>query len=298
MSEQQFSERLRALVAQHDGQLSPELRRAARWAAAHPAELCFRSLRAAAQAAGVSPPTMSRLARALGFDSYDAFRQPLREALTVAAQSGYVERLDVQRRTGRAGATAQQRAADTLQANAASALTRNAPADYAAAAARLLRARRVVFLGLRVSFGLAYHLHYVYGLVATNGELADDRGGGLADVLAGLGPQDLLVPLSLAPYTRQTVDIVERAVAAGVPVLALTDAAASPIGRLAEQVLVFDTESPAFFHSLVGAQAVIETLVAEAALRAGPKARRRLSEMQQHFTDNRAYWERPRRRIS
>ncbi|MFS8085809.1 MAG: MurR/RpiR family transcriptional regulator, partial [Acidobacteriota bacterium] len=56
--------------------LTPELRRAARWITDHPGETGFLSMRQQAKSAGVSAPTMVRLARALGFDSYAALRRP------------------------------------------------------------------------------------------------------------------------------------------------------------------------------------------------------------------------------
>lgn len=280
----------------HEAALSPELRRAARWAVAHPTELCFHSVRDAAREAGVSAPTMSRLAQALGFTSFAVMRQQLRNALTEATREGYVERLDQQLQSGRRTDVHDEQGVAMLLANARSAIARNTPQAYAQVATQLLRARSATFLGLRVSFGLAHHLHYRYALVAPNGRLVHDLGGDLNDCIAELDARDVLVALSLAPYTRQTVELVERAHRAGIPVIALTDSPVSPIGRLAVHTLLFDTASPSFFQSMVGAQAVVETLVAEVALRANARARKRLAMMQQHFTDIRAYWERPQRR--
>ena len=51
------------LVRKRFPQLSPELGRAARWLADHPADVGVMSMRQQARAIGVSPPTMSRLAR-------------------------------------------------------------------------------------------------------------------------------------------------------------------------------------------------------------------------------------------
>jgi DNA-binding MurR/RpiR family transcriptional regulator len=289
MSERLFRERLGALIAAHETALTPELQRAARWAEAHPAALCFESVRSSAASAGCSPSTMNRLALVLGFSGFAAFRSMLRDTLSEAAREGFVERLDAQTR-------AEQSAdVELLRDNAASALQRNSAAAFADVAARMLNARRVVFLGLRVSFGLAFHLHYSYALVLDNGRLAGDVGGTLGDCIDELGADDLLVAISLSPYTRRTVELVARAQRRGVPVVALTDSARSPIGRLARACLLFDTGTTAFFQSLVGAQAVIELLVAELALRAGSRARERLASRQDQFTAARAYWERARR---
>ncbi|WP_195830460.1 MurR/RpiR family transcriptional regulator, partial [Bordetella pertussis] len=64
--------------------LPAELQRAARWVAAHPAEVGLWSMRRQAQAVGVAPATMLRLARAAGCGSYEDFRAPFQQALTAA----------------------------------------------------------------------------------------------------------------------------------------------------------------------------------------------------------------------
>lgn len=289
MSESQFRRHFGDLIARHESALSPELQRAARWAEANPAALCFESVRSCAASAGCSAATMNRLAQALGFSAFAALRAVLREQLRQVARDDFVGRLDAQR-TQPFGADAQ-----LLGANVASAFARNAAQAYGDVAVRMLQARRVLFLGLRVSHGLAYHLHYSYALLADNGQLAGDAGGAVEDAVDELRPEDLLVAVSMSPYTRRSVELVVRAQRAGVPVVALTDSARSPIGREAAARLLFDTGTTSFFQSLVGAQAVIETLVAEVALRGGVRARERLATRQQAFEAQRLYWERPRR---
>ena len=61
--------------------LPAEMQRAARWVLANPAQVGLWSMRRQAQAVGVSPATMLRLARAAGHDSYEAFRAPFQLSL-------------------------------------------------------------------------------------------------------------------------------------------------------------------------------------------------------------------------
>ena len=67
--------------------LSNALQKAARWAADHPADVCFLSLREQAKRAGVVPPTMTRLAKALGFGSFRAFQDDFRDHVAWARRS-------------------------------------------------------------------------------------------------------------------------------------------------------------------------------------------------------------------
>lgn len=276
--------------------LSPELQRAARWVREHPAELGLQSMRQSARAAGVSPATMTRLARALDFAGFDAMRRPAIAALVQSA--------------GRPGAPPAASAAEDLAqglasalqpvqaANVASVLARNPPAQLLAAARSILAARQVLFLGLRASFGVAHQLRYSCDWLRSGTALATDPGGAWADQLAELGNSDLLVAVSQAPYTVQTVQAAQQLRGRGVRVLALTDSALSPLAREASTVLLFDTASPSFFHSMVGAQALAEALMATVAEQGGRAVLQRLAERQQRLQAAHVYWDKPARQAN
>jgi DNA-binding MurR/RpiR family transcriptional regulator len=287
---------IQALIERRFEALSPELRRAARWVTQHGPALGLQSMRASAREAGVSAATMTRLAHQLGLSGFEALREPFRSALAGRASGveSFVERARSQRGAGARG-TLPQRLVAAQQADVRSWSDLNPPGSLEAAARRMLRSRQVVFLGLRASFGLAYHLHYTYSLLCPNGRLLQDLGGALPDRLDGLGPRDLLVAVSQAPYTRETVVAVQAAVSAGVPVLALTDNPLSPIARGAVQTLLFAAASPAFFQSMTGAQALAEALVATVAEQGGAAVIDHLADRQAHLQARKAYWERPAR---
>lgn len=268
--------------------LSPELQRAARWVQAHPAELGLQSMRQSARAAGVAPATMTRLARALGLDSFEAMRRPSMRAF---AES--VERVNrpASAAAGRLVTDSFDRLAQAQAANLNSVRSRNSIQQLQAAALAMLEAREVLFLGLRASFSTAYHLHYACDWLRANTRIATDAGGAWADQLLALTPDDLLVVVSQAPYTRQTVEAAQQAHARGVPVLALTDSRLSPLARLAQQTLLFETASPSFFHSMTGAQALAEALVECVAEQGGASVLQRLTQRQQGLQAAKAYWD-------
>lgn len=272
----------RALTQLIDSQfdaLSPELQRAARWVRDHPAELGLQSLRASARAAGVAPATLSRLSHALGLADFEAMRRPVVEAL-VRGAGGSPAAEDPMRPLTQAQLD-----------NVASAALRNPVEAVNRAADAMLAARHLCFLGLRASFGIAHHLRYACDWLRPGTQLAGDASGALVDQIAQLGPPDLLVVVSVAPYTRQAVECAQQAQGAGVPVLALTDSPLSPLARLARHSLLFDAASPSFFHSMTGAQALAETLVAAVAARGGEPVVRRLAEVQLRQHAHKAYWE-------
>ena len=270
------------------GELSPELSRAARWIEQHPRDVALYSMRECARRAGLAPASFTRLAHAIGFEGFEAIRARCQEAL--APQSGYAARAQVLQATAKRSADWLDTLNETQHANTASISGLNDRAQFEQAADAMLASGHVHFLGLRASHGLAFHLHYTYGLVASNGVLLQGLGGTLADQLAQLERKDLLVAISQSPYTRQTVEAVEQAGQRGAKVLALTDSRLSPIARAADLVLLFQTESPSYFHSMVGALALAEALVAAVAVRGGRKVLNRLADMQQKLDAQGAYW--------
>lgn len=275
--------------------LSPELQRAARWVRQHGATLALNSMRASARHAGVTPATMTRLAQRLGFDGFEALRAPFVARLAAGQPSA----TPVRPRSGRRHALP-----ETLhelnrlqQANVAAALTLNSPAEIDAVADALLEARRVFFLGMRVSHGVAFQMHYAYSLLADNGSLISNIGGTLSDQMEQVREGTLLFAVSQSPYTRDTVQAVALARSQGAEVLALTDGSLSPIARDAKHVLLFGSASNAYLHSTSGALALIEALLVAIVRRGGERVHKYLMARQLRLQAERAYWEVPGREM-
>src|SRR5215469_3762478 len=229
--------------------LSPELQRAGRWIADHPGETGLLSMRQQARNAGVSAPTMIRLARALGLTDYASLRRPFQEALAGRPFQEALERRPIQygQRASALQAAPQAKRIERLarEISAAQAsdlesvLALNAPAKLEAAVGAIAAAKRVGFLGVRASFGIAFQFRYAYNLIARNGVLFDGIGGTVHDQVDALNPGDLLIAISQTPYSTPTVEAVNAAAKRGVAVLAITDSALSPLARRAAHVLLF-----------------------------------------------------------
>lgn len=266
--------------------LSPQLARAQRYVADHPEQVALGSLRSVAARLGVAPATLSRLARALGYGSYAALRSQC--AATLADRAGYGHRVRrLQARAGAHDSLAEVNAAQVAAVQSAGARNpRRRLRDFCRA---IRRARRVGFLGLRASHAAASYFAYVYGLLRDNGALLGLSPGALQDEIDRLSAQDALVAVSVAPYTRATLECAQRARTRGVTVLVLSDSAASPLARSAACSLAADTESPSFFSTMVGVIACVEAALVQLALEEGERAVRRLAAMDERLRRAGAY---------
>ncbi len=83
---------IRQMIATRFDSLSPELQRAARWVSRHGAAIALHSMRDSARAAGVTPATMTRLARRLDFDGFEGLREPFRRQLAGNGSGAEFER--------------------------------------------------------------------------------------------------------------------------------------------------------------------------------------------------------------
>lgn len=253
--------------------MSEQLQAAAQYVLNQPHEVALLSMREQARQAGVQPATMTRLAKHLGLAGYEDIRQRHADAM----------RGDVTGFAGRVGAQAKSQklkgdqvlAADMLGGFAAqvSQLSQPQSLEMLVEAARLLgTARRIYCLGLRSSHSPAWHLHYILSLAGKHSIMLDAIGGIGADALGSASAGDVMVAVSVLPYTRQTIEIADYAGEASVPLIAITDSLVAPLAQLATCTLVVPTESPSFLHTMSPAFVVAEVLGALVAGQAGDVA--------------------------
>ncbi len=262
---------LAEVIAQAWSRLSPTQQRIARYLGAHEAEVAFSSATALAHRLGTNPATVVRLARALGFAGYPHLQQQLRArfphhypALTqpLGGNGTNSGELDVVER-----AFAQD--AENLRAGLAT-LDRTVVAQAVEA---ITTAGHIVVLGAGVASGVA---DFLASSLRTLGRRAEHLEGGprVAQALALLTPDDLLMAAGFYRYVRDTAVALRRAEAHGLRRIVLTDTPLSPLAPLADVLLYAPVESTSHRVSLVAPFAVVNALVAAVAVadRAGVAA--------------------------
>jgi DNA-binding MurR/RpiR family transcriptional regulator len=265
------------MTAGFDG-LSPQLKEAARWVIDHPADVALLTMREQARRAGIPPATLTRLAQRFKLKGYDEIRRLFAEAVRERPDS-YRRRAEelLQRRDSEGDAALIQDIFSSLSRHLQE-LSKPVVVDrFRAAADIIAKARRVFCLGLRSTFSVAYSFHYARALFGAESVLVDGPGGIATDALRTIGPADVLLAISVKPYTRQTLQAVRYADKRGARVIAVTDSEVSPLAMLARETLVVGTETPSFFHTMAPAFAAIECLTALVAARRGSETLKSLA---------------------
>jgi len=169
---------------------------------------------------------------------------------------------------------------------------------FTAAAKLIAGAERVFCLGLRSSFAVAYIFHYVRSLFGASSVLVDGAGGTGVDLLRTIGSADVMLAISVKPYTRHTVHAARYSRARGVRIVAVTDSEMSPLAALAEETLIVRTETPSFFHTMAPAFAAVECLAALVAARRGSQTLAAIAASEKQLTAFDTFMVRPRNRRS
>jgi DNA-binding MurR/RpiR family transcriptional regulator len=250
--------------------LTPTQRRIAHSLVEHAAKVAYLSAAEVAELAGVSQPSVTRFAMALGYSGYPALRRELR-ALTATGPSEPVAQNAMQRALH--GETEHlRRLGEQLQ-----------DLDGVRRAARLLsESRPLPVLGLRAAAPLAAYFGYFAAKVFPDVRVLDSGGTGLLDRLdqaraAGAGA---MLAIVLPRYPRESVDAVREARAAGLGVVAITDSAVSPVAESADVVLPAAVGTQLVFDLHTGPMAMAMVLL-QAMCDATPEpVQRRLEEFE------------------
>lgn len=223
-----------------------------------------------AQLAGVSDPTVLRVATRLGFGGFAELQQALLAEVEAHMRSPLT--LGPSERAGTAREAAKLNAYQAFLAETAAQVeaVRNetATADYERAANLLCdRKLSVAFLGGRFSRFIASLMQRCLHHIRDGSFIIDGNRADMFDQLVGFDRRHVLVVFDYRRYQTDVVCFAEQAKGRGAQILLFTDRWKSPIARFADVTLVAPTETASPFDTLVTplvqAEAVIAGIAAQ-----------------------------------
>ncbi|UQI43372.1 MurR/RpiR family transcriptional regulator [Streptomyces sp. HU2014] len=264
--EPEATARLQKLFEGH--RLTPTQRRIAHCVVRRAADAPFLSSVELAELAGVSQPSVTRFAVALGFDGYPALRRHLREVVPTTAEPGESSYNEYQE--------AVQAEIDNLR-HLASLLAD--PEPVARAGRLLARSRPLPVLGLRAATAQAAGFAYFARKVHPDVRLLDEGGTLLADrvdaaVRAGAST---LLCFALPRHPREVVEALEYARGEGLTVVTVADSTFAPVARHSDLLLPAAVGTGLAFDTAC-APMLLGRVLLEAMCDALPDAQARLEE--------------------
>jgi DNA-binding MurR/RpiR family transcriptional regulator len=251
------------LISESYPSLSAKLRVAARYVIDRPEDVALYSMRSVASRALVHPTTMLRLARELGYENYEVFREHFRRWLATRHASFADRARNLKQRRERANGLPlvdeillqELRNIETL-------LHKPDRAAFLDAAKLLDGARHIYVLGLRSLYPPAFYFYYQCRMFTEAISMVDGPGGTFGDALRNIREQDVLLAFSHQPYARGAVRSVEYAHERGAKIIVVTDSELAPIVRTATVSMVVTNATPSLFPSVLPAMAIAQALVA------------------------------------
>ena len=234
---------------------------------------------------GVSESTVVRFAYALGLEGYPALQDRMQEMVLGRLPS-------VQRAQLASGLKKNEVFKTVLTTDMNSIRTTMEMADegqFDQAVETILKARKVYVLGLRsampLAMFLAYYLDYICGNVITFAANIQD----LRETMVRMNDQDAFICISFPRYSSRTAEAMAYAKSRGARTIALTDKLDSPIGTMADVVLLAKSDMASFADSLTAPLSVINAIIVAAGLQSEEEVQDHLRELENVWNRDQVY---------
>ena len=234
--------------------------------------------------AGSSEASVIRMASSLGFSSFPDFIKSLQEeAKDQLSTLGRLQTHKLQPQTG--GLIARVINSDLEQAKEA--LSTVDDETIKKLAAKICASDAIYIVGLRSTRSLAVYMEYYLSWFFPGVHLPTTDT--IGNHLIAAPDNSIVIGISYPRYTRQTVECIALAKKRKFFTAAITDSPFSPLAKAADMYVVSPCAHIAHIDSLLIPIGLINTLLIQVAEHLGPKALKRLEELERSWTDSSVY---------
>jgi DNA-binding MurR/RpiR family transcriptional regulator len=253
--EAEFRDRLIQLATD----LPPQQQSIADYVLEHLTAVPFLSVPELARRVGASEATVVRFAQRLGYPGFSELKIELVDLLQSRLAGGADE--------------PSEEVAEDLLASVAKLETSNIARTvdsldrehFSAVAEMLFAGQRVHTFGMGVSALLAELAAYTLLQVGVRASCLSTSFSSPREQLVGVGPEDVVLVISLPPYSRQSLAILRDAGDLGIPTVAISDRLTSPAAGLARQALSVKSDNMMFTNAVAAVTVLINALATEIA---------------------------------
>jgi len=248
----------------------------------------LQSITKIADAAGVSTPTVIRLARKLGFDGFPELQSAMRDEASaqfktpIAKRDGWGDAKPV--------SAAFKAFAEAVFDNLSRTIDRLAPGDLDAISAVLADRRRPVFLsGGRITRSNADYFYNHLQIIRPAVTLLGASPNVWPQYILDMDRSAVLILFDIRRYESDLERLAELAKDREAEIILFTDQWGSPISRLADHVVNAMIEVPSSWDSTLAINLVIEALIAEVQSRVSESASGRIEALEEMFRTTRIF---------
>ncbi|PCK83958.1 RpiR family transcriptional regulator [Rhizobium sophoriradicis] len=254
-------ESLRSTIIERKASMPKRLAQVAAFALGNPDEIAFGTTASIAAASDVQPSTLVRLAHHLGYEGFSDLQSIFRERLRDRTLS-YEERL----------VTLEQASGDDEDANLLSGfiaaasqsvnrLAATVQSDTFTKAVDILAAAETIYLiAKRRSYPLTAHMTYAFAKLNIRHQIVASPNGVDPEMVQFATPKDAAIAASFSPYAADSLSQSQELADRGVPIIAITDSAFSPLAACATHWFEVAEADFAGFRSLSASMALTMAL--------------------------------------
>lgn len=256
---------LKSLLVDAHRSLPPRLIQVAAFALENPDEIALGTAASIAAQAAVQPSTLVRFAKRFGYSGFSDLQGVFRAELK-SSWPDYRERIARVQAAREAGGPHPMISgfAESAIVSLERLVSVEFDEDIRRAADLLAGAEVIYLLGMRRAFPVTFYMAYALGKLGLRAALVDHVASLGPEQLTEAGERDVLVAVSFTPYTPLTVELTDRSASRGVPVIALTDSAFSPLSPNATVKFEIPEADYAGFRSLAATFCVAMALTVAA----------------------------------
>ncbi len=244
--------------------------------------LGIESITAVAESAGVSTPTVVRMAKKLGFGGFPELQAALRGELQ-ATISNPIAKHDLWAETPLEGHLL-SRFADAVTDNLRQTLNQLDTSTFDAAAELLAdESRNVHVVGGRITRSMADHFFTHMQVIRPGVTQIASNSNSWPHYVLNMRPGDVLVAFDIRRYEHDILRLAEMARARDVTLILFTDQWGSPAARHAAHCFHARIEVPSAWDSTAVILFIAEALIAAIETRTWETTRRRMNELEELF---------------
>ena len=232
----------------------------ARYIIDHLEETGYLSAEDLARKGNTSSSTVVRFAQSLGFTGYPDLQKAARDEHRLGAAARPMVHEDQLLFVVEEDFLTRSLSTDMLSLEET--LAKNTLARFNEAVDLVAGARQMLIVGMHEAAIVAHHATYVFELLGIPTHAVTDSSEANVARLIRMEPADVVVAIGFRRAHPLTISFAEKAQAAGVPTIVVTDNSLSELAGRGNLTLYADIDSTFFAHSLVGPLSLVSALAA------------------------------------
>ncbi|WP_170513778.1 MurR/RpiR family transcriptional regulator [Ruegeria atlantica] len=272
-------------------QMPAALQAAAKYIIDYPGDFGLDPIRTTATRIGVSSNVLVRLAQRMGFDGFEAFRTPFRNALVTDRESDLGQDWLTALQSEDAFGTFQAKLVQNEQNVVTRSLRLMKLEGVREAIQYMNTSHRCFVTATRASYALAYYFSYTGRMAHPGIQLVPRHVGSATDDLLDADHRDCLIAITVHPYSADTIQSMRFAKQQGLRLILISDSDVIAPGVEPDVAFTVSTRALHPFSCFTGAMAVLECLLGHLFDIGGDAARQRLEVYQKAREDTGAYWQ-------